>query len=594
MTESQVVQEPPPRRRRWGLWIFLIVVVIVVFLGVMMAIGLASLMKGPTVEVMENSTLVIDLQLPMQEMPPDPVATELFKAKILTVYDLNLALQKAAKDTRIKSVLIKVGMTPAGFAKMQEFRSYLETFKKSKKPVWAYFEIAGNGGYYLASMTDKICAPPSSMLLLTGLKAEIPFYRGALEKVHVEPQLFHIGDYKSYSDIFMNKEMTEAHREATNSLLDSLYGQIRDGIAESRGIEKGRIDEIINRGFLWGEGLRENGLVDELWYQDQVEEGLMKVNGNTEKWNHVDVCSYFKDKTVDPYAGSKSTVGLVIASGGIVSGSGGKDNIGSDTTVKHLRKMGKDDSVKAVVFRVDSGGGSAVASDMILRQVQKLRKDNKPVVVSMSDVAASGGYWISMDSDGIVAQPGTITGSIGVVTGKFFLGGFWEWIGINHEIIKRGDNADLFSPLAGFSDDQAALIQAEMKSVYDDFVNKVAQGRGKTYDEIHRIGQGRVWTGEQSIENGLIDRLGGIREAIQLAKEKAGIPEGDKVRIRVLPKPMTLMEAIFDTGVDDLARARTEAQIPPELLEAYRTYQSIRPLTAEPIVAYTPVRVRID
>lgn len=585
-----------PRKGGRRFWVFFILAGFLVVVGgiLLILLGLAAMMKGQVPQVKPDSTLVISLERPLQEMPPDPIATELFKAKIYTVYDLQNALSKAAKDERIKSVLVEVGLSPMGFGKMQEVRAALLEFRKCKKPVWATFEMTGNGGYYLASAADKIVVPPCADLMLTGLVAEVPFYRGTLEKLRVEPQLFHIGDYKSYSDIFMRKEMSEAHRESMDAILDSLYGQLVKGIAEGRKMDDATARAAVDRGMMWGPELKERGLVDELMYGDQLQDALKKVNGNKDRWIRVDLADYAKDSRVDPAAGAKSTVALLIASGGIVSGGEdgmpSSDNLVSGQAVKWLRKLGEDSSVKAVVMRVDSPGGSGLASDVIWRQVQVLRK-SKPVVISMSDVAGSGGYYIAMGSDGIVAQPGTITGSIGVVTGKFVLKGFFEWIGVNHEVMKRGANADLFSANARFSPEQEVLVQAQMEAFYKDFVTKVAEGRKKSYDEIHAIAQGRIWTGEQALGNGLVDRLGGIPEAVELAKERAKIPKGEAVRIKVYPKPKSLIEAFLNTGQDEMARARVLASMPPELAEAYRAYERLRPLASDPVTAYCPVSV---
>lgn len=558
----------PPRRVRWGLLIVLAVVVILILGGILMIAGLAALTKGKTVAIKPSSTLVLALDRPMQESQPDPILTQFFHAKIYAVYDVESALDRAAKDDRIKSLLLDVGSFPSGFGKLQEIREAVERFRQSKKPVYAFFESAGNGGYYLACAADKVYAPPTADLMLTGLAAEIPFYRGVLDKAKVEPQLYHIGAYKSYSDTFMRKDMSEAQREATNAILDSLFGQMVDGIAKGRRLSPDQVRATIDQGFLWGAQIKQQGLADDLLYRDQVEDALKKVNGNSSKWNHVDMADYIRDHRVDLAAGAKKSVALVLASGGIVSGEGesggaGDGNMGSSTVVRWLKKAGDDERVSAVVLRVDSPGGSALASDVIWRQVQVLRKA-KPVVVSMSDVAASGGYYISMGSDGIVAQPGTITGSIGVVTGKFVLKGLWDWIDYRQETLKRGANADIFSSYSKFSPEQEKLIQDQMQVFYHEFVSKAAEGRKKSYDYVDGVAQGRIWSGEDALKRGLVDKLGGIQEAIALAKERAGLKRDEPVRIQVLPRPKSFLEAFLQGGEEDLARARFMDEIPPE------------------------------
>lgn len=591
MNEPQNV--PPTRRVRWGL-IALLVILAALVLGVLLvAAGLSSLMKGPAVTVKPDSTLVVSFDRPLQEPAPDPLLTQLFHVKVYSVHEVEEALDRAAGDERIKSVLVEVGSVPAGFGKIQEMAGALRRFRKSGKPVWAYFESAGNGGYLLAVSADRVLAPPSGSLMLTGLLAEVPFYRGVLDKLRVEPQLYHIGAYKSYSDAFMRKEMSEAQREAMNAVLDSLYGQMVEAVAQGRNLSPQAVRSLVDRGFFWGPELKSKGLVDDLLYRDQVEAELRKVNGNGEKWNHVSLDAYLKDRRVDPSRGARKAVALVLASGGIVSGEGdgtqaaSGGNIGSDTVVKWLRKAGEDRDVQAVVLRVDSPGGSGLASDVIWRQVQVLRK-TKPVVVSMSDVAASGGYYISMGADGIVAQPGTITGSIGVVTGKFVLKGLYDWIDYREEVMKRGANADMLSASVRFSPEQEALLMEHMGAFYRDFVTKAAEGRRLSYEQVDRVAQGRIWTGEDALKHGLVDRLGGIPEALELAKEKAGIPKDQPVKVRVFPRPKNFLEAFLQSDADSVARLRQTAALPPELARLYAEYESWRPLASEPFVLVAP------
>ena len=445
---------------------------------------------------------------------------------------------------------------------------------------------------------DKVYAPPSGNLLLNGLAAEIPFYRGVLDKVRVEPQLYHIGAYKSYSDTFMLKEMSPAQREATDAILDSLFGQLVKGVAAGRHMGENQVRQAIDVGFLWGEEIQKHGLVDGLLYKDQVEDGLKKLNGNQDKWAKIDLEDYIKDRRADASAKARKGIALVLASGGIVSGEGnaqlalGDSNIGSDAMVKWLKKAGENKDVSAVVLRVDSPGGSALASDVIWRQVQVLRK-TKPVVVSMSDVAASGGYYIAMGADGIVAQPGTITGSIGVVTGKFVTKGLMDWIDYKQETLKRGQNADLFSSYTKFTPDQEKLIEDQMAGFYKLFVGKAAEGRKRTYDQIHQVAQGRIWSGEDALKIGLVDRLGGMETAVALAKEKAKIGKEEQVRIVIYPRPKSLFDALFPSGLEEVATARALSRIPPELMQVYQEFEALKPLVSEPFVLYSPARIRM-
>ncbi len=591
-------QAAPPKKIRWGLLIFLAIVALLILGGFLVMAGLGALMKGKAVSVKPDSTLVLAMDRPLQEPLPNPLMTEIFHAKVYSVYELVSALDRAAKDDRIKSLLLDVGAFPSGFAKIQELREAVDRFKASKKPVWAYFEYAGNGGYYLCASADKIYTPPTGNLLLNGLAAEIPFYRGTLDKIRVEPELYHIGAYKSYSDTFMLKEMSEAQREATNAILDSLYGQLTGGIAAGRHMDPAQVRTAIDTGFFFGGEIQKAGFVDGLWYRDQVQDAMKKLNGNKGKWQHVAMDDYLKDDRAGTSSGATKSIALVLASGDIMSGEGsahvamGDTTIGSDTMVKWLRKAGENADVKAVVMRVDSPGGSALASDVIWRQVEVLRK-TKPVVVSMSDVAGSGGYYIAMGADAIVAEPGTITGSIGVVSGKFVFKGLMDWIDYNQETLKRGQNADIFSAYSRFTPDQEKIIQGQMQSFYHEFVSKAAQGRHMDYAAVDKVGQGRIWSGEDALKIGLVDRLGGIPTAIAMAKEKAKIGKDEPVRIQIYPRPKTLFEALLQGSSDELGGAKAPSGLPPELLKVYQDYQSIKPLVSEPLVLYTEQRVKM-
>jgi protease-4 len=581
----------PTKHTRWGLWIFLAILGVIVLGGFLLVAGFASLVSTNQVAVKPDSTLVLSLSSPFQESPPDPIATQIFHEKIYNVFDTVRALDRAAKDERIKSLLIEPGMGGGtGLGKLEQLRSAVERFKKSGKPVWAYYESASTGGYYVASCADKVYAPPSGDLILMGPAMALPFFGGTLKKFGIVPQLYHIGAYKSYSDTFTRTDASDAEKEATNAILDSFYGQLVDGIARGRKLSPDQVKAAIDMGFLWGDQMKQQRLVDDLLYQDQVEQGLKKINGNGERWNRIDMADYQNDHRINLSEGAKKTVAYVVANGDIVSGEKGSSNIGSETLIRWLRKIGEDSGISAVVLRVDSPGGDALASDVIWRQVQVLRK-SKPVVVSMSDLAASGGYYISMGSDGIVAEPGTITGSIGVVTGKFVIKGLLDFVDFNMEIMKRGKNSDLFSSYTPYTPEQEQLIQGQMQSFYKTFVPKAAEGRDKSYEALDQVGQGRIWSGEDALKLGLVDKLGGIEEAIALAKEKAGIPPKEPVHIVMYPKPKTILQAFLEEKTDSLVRARERSEVPPELWQLYQEYEQVRPLVSEPFSLYTPIRV---
>lgn len=578
--------------RKLGLIIFLVVLVLLILGGTMLIVGISSLAKGGQVKVKTNSTLVIKLDKPIQEMPADPFAMQFFGAKVCQFAEMHDAIKRAKDDERIKSILIIPTMTPISFAKAQELKKDIEDFKKSKKPVYAYFESTGNSGYYLASSADKIYAPPTAMLFLSGLYAEMPFLKETLEKIKIEPQLYHIGDYKSASDMFMRKDMSDAQKEAMDAILDSLYRNLVSGICQNGRFTEEELKQIIDKGMQTGDYLKSSKLIDDFAYPDDVEQFLKKANGSKDDLNKIEIASYIKDKRAILDVKTKNSIAVVIASGEIVD-SGRGDTIVPERLNKLLDKAEKDKDVKAIVLRVDSPGGSGLASDIIYDKVNKVRK-TKPVVVSMSSVAGSGGYYISMGADGIVAEPVTITGSIGVITGKFVIRGITDWAGVGWGIMKRGENADLFSELQKFSPEQEKIIVGHMESFYKDFVTKAAQGRNMTYDEVHKIAQGRIWSGEDALKIGLVDRLGGLDEAIEFAKEKAKIPATEKVNVKYFPRQKTIFESFMEMSGEEIASVVLKT-ISPKLYEAYAKEATLlKMLEKEPILYYVPEEIHCN
>jgi protease IV len=584
--------------RRTGLIIFIIAVVVFLIGGILLIAGLSSLAKGSQPKVKPNSTLVLKLDKPIQESPGDPFAMQFFGAKVYQFAELHDALKRAKDDERIKSLLIVATYTPVSIAKAQELKADIEEFKKSKKPVYAYFEVTGNSGYYMASCADKIYAPPSSIMVMSGLYAEIPFFRDTLEKIKVQPQLYHIGDYKSYSDTFMRKDMSDAEREAMDAILDSLYNNMVGGICKNGRFTPDELKAIIDTGLQHGSYLKEKKIVDDLLYPDDVDEILKKVNGNKEKVSKIDMCDYIKDKRVVLDKLAKKSVAVVFASGEIVDDGGSRaDNITPGKLNKLLDKAADDKDVSAIVMRVDSPGGSGLASDIIWNKIQQIRK-KKPVVISMSSVAGSGGYYIAMGSDGIVAQPTTITGSIGVVTGKFVMKGIYDWAGVGMATMKRGQNADLFSAYQAFTPEQEKIIVGHMGQFYKDFVTKAAAGRNMSYDELHKVAQGRIWSGEDALKIGLVDRLGGLDEAIALAKEKSKIPAGEKVSIKYYPRQKTVFESIMEMSGEEMTEEITTAlvkEMSPEIFAKIEEQTKIMGVFKnEPFALYTPEKVVVN
>jgi len=379
---------------------------------------------------------------------------------------------------------------------------------------------------------------PSGYLMFTGLNAEVTFIKGTLDKLGVVADLEHIGDYKTASDLVTRDKMSEAHREVVNSLLDDMYDQIIRDVAVQRGWTQEEVKSKIDQGPFTASEAHEANLVDTLIYYDQIDDLVKQMVG--EKPHRVDGKKY-ANRTYYKYSWAiPPKIAVISATGSIFEGENRKDFLwgdimGSETIANAIKTAREDKAVKAIVFRVDSPGGSGFASDVILREIIRT-KGEKPFIVSMSDVAGSGGYWISLAADTIVSLPGTYTGSIGVITGKISLEGLYEKIGFTKEVIKRGKHADFYTATRQFTDEEREVVKRQIREFYDDFVQKVAEGRGMSYEEVDAIGQGRVWTGRQARGNGLVDEIGGMDLALAIAKEKAGIPKEAEVEVVTLPK----------------------------------------------------------
>lgn len=457
------------------------------------------------------------------------------------------SLDRAAGDASVKGVIARIGfLEGAGWGKVQDLRDAIVRFRKSGKPAYAHLEFCGNKEYYLASACSKVYAAPTALLDISGLSAEVTFFRGTLDKLGVQAQFEGVGRYKNAPNQFTETGLTGPHREQMEALVESLYGQYVEAIAKGRGKTAEEVRQLVDAGPYDGAEALKVGLVDELLYQDQVEAKLSEAGRTTP--------SRYLRSARGLGMGSRPKLAIVYATGQIVSGESqsgglGGEFAGSDTVSRSIRRAREDGSVKAIVLRVDSPGGSGTASDAIWREVELARK-TKPVVASMGDVAASGGYYIAMGSDAIVAQPGTITGSIGVFGGKFSLRGLYDKIGIDRATLKRGEHSDLFSDYRPWTDSERAKVRSLMVGFYRDFIEKAAGGRHKSPEEIDALAQGRVWTGADAVKNGLVDRLGGLSDALSLAKQKAHIPDEQEVALLVLPERKSVWETLLERQED--------------------------------------------
>ena len=509
-----------------------------------LALGFYLVTREPAVE--SESVLWLRVPAVLNERTPDDPLSLLSGSGGATVGSVVDALRKASVDDRVTAVVLAPSPNLASWAAVQEIRDAVKDYRASGKPIVAYLEFGQRQAYYLASACDEVIMTPSSPLMLVGVASYEVFLREALDKVGIEADMVAAGDYKTAINVYTETTFTPEHREATEATARDLYEQLIDGIAEGRGMTSADVRALIDEGpFVPADALR-HGLVDELAYEDEL---LARLAPDDDEPVTIDAAAYRRVSARSLGLDVGPRIAVVYAEGAIVMGSGGgtvpdfAPMIGSRTTSEAIREAREDDSIEAIVLRINSGGGDAVASDIISREMV-LARDEKPVIVSMSELAASGGYYIAAPAHAIVAQPATVTGSIGVFSGKFAAGGALEKLGVAMEGVTFGAQADLFSPVDSFSDTGRAAMQKQVDDIYERFLQVVADGRAMDRDAAHAVGQGRIWTGRQAIERGLVDELGGLRRAIDLAKERADIDPDREVTLVAFPGRRSLFDAL--------------------------------------------------
>jgi protease-4 len=505
----------------------------------------------------------------VETIPDDPVAEVMLKGS-LPVRDVVDALEKAAEDRRVEAFVAKIGAGGMGIAHVQEIRDAVLRFRESGKPAIAWAETfgefgPGNGGYYLATAFDEIYLQPSGDIGLTGLMYEGVFIRGTLDKLGVVPRMDQRFEYKNAMNMYTERSFTEPHREAMERMMISQFEQMLDGIAEGRGITVDQAQDLVDRGpFLASEAL-EAGLVDGLAYRDEVTQKVRESAG--EKARLLFLAKYL-ERAGRPH-GRGDTVALVHGYGAVTRGSSGYSpltgtvTMGSDTVAGALRTAIDDDRVKAILFRVDSPGGSYVASDTIWRETLRAKKAGKPVVISMGNLAASGGYFVAMHADRIVAQPGTITGSIGVLGGKMLTTGLWEKLGISWDDVHSSANSTQWTGLHDYTESGYERFQASLDRIYDDFTSKVAEGRSLELEEVRRIAKGRIWSGEDALELGLVDALGGYDVALGQVRELLELEADAPLKVKLFPRKRGALEALLGEEAEssESAAMATLAQV---------------------------------
>ena len=521
--------------------------------------------------VRDNSVLVLKVSGSMPDYAPDDPTAKIFGMNQPQSFTSVLTqLRKAKVDKRIGAVLLDIGFSTIGWGKAEELREAIAEFKKSGKPVYAYMEYGGNKEYYMATAADKIFLPRPGELGIIGLQAQAQFYKGSLDKLGVEFESVAIGKYKGANDSLVRKEMSPEQREVINAMLDDYYGRLVGTIAEARKKSPEEVKAIIDNAPYTAPQAHEQNLIDGTKYRDEVYNEIKQQLGykDSEELRLTTTGSYTEITAESLGLNDGERIAVIFASGFITTGKssdgtfGGAQTIGSDTIVKAVKDAADDKSIKAIVMRVDSGGGSALASDLMWHTLE-YAKTKKPVVTSMGDVAASGGYYMACNSHKIVAEPSTVTGSIGVILGRPVVKGFYDWVGITNEYVTRGKNAGLLRDTEKWTDEQRAKIEESAKFFYwDNFIPKVARGRGRSVEEIHEVAQGRVWTGAQAKERGLVDEFGGLNKAIEIAKNLANLPSDKDVRRVVFPAQRPFLASLLGSDEEDATvKARQQQEI---------------------------------
>lgn len=504
----------------------------------------------------DAAVLTLDLRFGVPEsLRQDPFAGFGFGGRRLDFYQLLQALERAGADAEVRGLLMRVDGAGLPLAQAQELHDALARFQAQDKFVHAYADSIGEfgpgtTGYYLASAADKLVLQPQGGLGLIGLRLEVPFLRGLLEQIGITPQAGARGQYKNAVNTFTEREFTEAHRESLQSLTDSLFEQIVTRLTEARGLDASAVRARIDNGPYMAEAALEAGLIDALAYADEAEREALRLaesDGNA----GLGIAAYARRNGLEDDRDGPA-VALVHALGAIQRGPGddgfgGSNVIAADDLSATLREARRDDAIEAVVLRIDSPGGSAVGAETIAREVRLLEDSGKPVIVSMGATAASGGYWIAMHARRIVAQPATLTGSIGVFAGKPVVEDLLDRYGVNVGTIQRGENADMFALTEPFDARGEAKLERFLDQIYAAFVQGVAEGRGLDPARVDEIAQGRVWTGAQAAEIGLVDRLGGMDTAFALVREELGLEADAPLAVTRLPRQRDPFSAVLAT-----------------------------------------------
>lgn len=556
---------------------------IVRFLAILGALGLIGMaimlfaVIGAKGKIPSKTILEADFEQAFPEDIPDTPSARLTMKDQLTLRDVVDAIDRGASDDRVVGMIARIGAAPMPMAQVQEIREAIARFRTHKKFAVAYSETfgefgPGNGAYYLATAFDQIYLQPSGDVGLTGIIMESPFIKGTLGKLGVSFHGDHRYEYKNALNFYTETKYTAPHKEAMTAIMNSWFDQIKDGICTARQITPDKFPALVDAGPYLGKEAVDAKLVDGLAYRDEVYSKVKSQAGSGAQLLYLDK---YLDRAGRPHEHGKS-IALVFGVGGVTRGRSdfdpvqGSQTMGSETVASAIRAAVEDSDVKAILFRVDSPGGSYVASDTIWREVVRAQQAKKPVIVSMGNLAGSGGYFVAMAADKIVAQPGTITASIGVLGGKMLTSGLWEKVGVSWDEVHDGEKATMFTGTHDYSPAEWARFQAWLDRVYVDFTGKVEEARKLPKDKVLEIAKGRIWSGQDAKNLGLVDELGGYDTALKVAKNAAGIPESDDVKIVVYPRPKTFLESVLQFRTADNSEKEATEQALARILDDIR------------------------
>jgi protease-4 len=534
---------------------------VALFLLILLVVMIGFAMGAGDAEIQNESWLVLDLEGEIVDYPLGGFESHFF-GEMPSHTRLMENLEKAAADDRIEGVILRIGPSTLGPAKCEELRGAVEKVQETGKRVHAYCDMLFNRQYYLASVCDSVFMLPSGYFEMTGWASVRPFYKGTLDKLGIEPNVHRIEDYKSAAELVTRSEMSPESREMATWLMDDLYEDFVSTVTADRRMSRADFEGVMEKALLTPEEAVDAGLVDRTLYWDELEDGLKRPD--EDKLRTVYGGTYGKVERSEVGIQGKK-IAIVHAQGMIHGGRSGVDPMfgmmmGAQSVIADLRAAMDDDEIEGVIFRVDSPGGMGYASDKIGRWV-KMVETKKPVVVSMADVAASGGYMVSHRMRPIVVSGNTITGSIGSITGKFNMRGLYDKLGISYDFVTRGPFALIHGEYDNWTPEEAEMVAENHWKGYNDWVEDIAEHRGLTFDQVDSVARGRVWTGRQALERNLVDKLGGLDKAIAELKRKAEIPADADVTIVHYPEKKSLIEAIMEGDLTTLVKSSVAMRV---------------------------------